>query len=106
MEALKLKLVEYGFSFIVAPLAALAVQLFKRYSFWLDTLGAWQKRAFVVVTVTVFLALGQATGVDFGVVAGQSDVGFLTELDTNSIKVAIAAGFAFLLHALKKGLKK
>ncbi|UOF81212.1 hypothetical protein [Caudoviricetes sp.] len=103
---LKLKLFEYGFALVAGPLAAIAVQLLKRYSFWLDSLSAWQKRAFVLVTVTVFTALGAATGADFGVVAGQENVDFLTTIDTEAIKVALGAGVAFLLHALKPKKKK
>lgn len=101
-----MKMVEYGFSFIVAPLAVVVVQFLKRYSYWLDSLTAWPKRAFVVATVTVFVIVGQVTGVDFGVVANQGNVDFLTELDTNAIKVALGAGLAYVIHALKKGMKK
>ena len=105
MDSIKLKLIEYGFSLVAAPLTFVVVQLFKRYSFWLDTLGAWQKRAFVVATVTAFVAIGAATGADFGVVAGQDNVDFLTNLDTGAIKVALGAGLAFLLHAIRGVLK-
>ena len=106
MDFFKLKLVEYGFSFIVAPLAVLAVQLLKRYSYWLESLKAWPKRAFVAVTVAIFVIISQVTGVDFGVVADQDNVDFLANLDTNSIKVALGSGLAYALYALKKITKK
>lgn len=102
MDFFKLKLVEYGFALVAGPLAAIAVQLFKRYSYWLDSLSAWQKRAFVAVTVTVFTAIGAVTGVDFGITAGQDNVDFLSNLDTEAIKVALGSGLAYLLHAIKK----
>ena len=106
---LKLKLFEYGFALVAAPLAAVAVQLFKRYSAWLDSQSASVKRVAVVATVYVFLAIGKATGVDFGIEPGQTDTSFLTDLPVDAIKTALGAGVAFLLHSLKgvlKGSKK
>lgn len=105
-DFLKIQLVEYGVSFLIAPLAVLVVQWFKKYSFWLDSLKAWPKRAFVAVTVSVFVAISNATGVDFGVTAGQESVDFLANLDVSVIKVALGSAAAFAIHAIKKAIKK
>ena len=106
MDFLKTKLVEYGFAVIVAPLAVVAVQAIKHYVRWVENLKAWPKRAFVAVTVTVFVTLGGILGVDFGVSPDTDSITFLTDLDPQAIKVAIGSGLAFLLHALKKAAKK
>lgn len=105
MDFIKLKLVEYGFAIVVAPMAALAFQLLKRYSKWVDDLPAWPKRAFVAVTVTVFMTLGAITGVDFGITPDTETVDFLTNIDTGTLKVLVSTGLAYLLHALKKTVK-
>ena len=104
MDALKLKLVEYGFALIVGPLAALTVQALKSYLVWVDGLSVWQKRAFVMVTVTVFTLLGQVTGVDFGIKDG--DLSALAAVDTEAIKVVLGTLMAMAMHAVKKALKK
>lgn len=104
MDWLKLKAIEYGFALIVGPLAALTVQGLKAYLLWVDGLTAWQKRAFVLVTVTVFTLLGQVTGVDFGVADG--DLSKLQAVDVEAVKVAIGGLFAMGLHAVKKALGK
>lgn len=104
MDTIKLKLVEYGFAFVAGPLAALTVQALKSYLVWVDRLSPWQKRAFVMVTVTVFTLLGQVTGVDFGI--KDADLSGLAEVDTETIKVVIGSLFAMALHAAKKALKK
>lgn len=101
MDFLKIKLVEYGFSIIVAPLAMYIFQLLKKYSYWVDALPVWTKRAFVTVTVVVFLAIGAVTGLDFGVAADTTTLDFLKDVDTAAIKTALAAGLAFLLHSMK-----
>jgi hypothetical protein len=106
VDFLKIKLIEYGFAAVAAPLAVLAVQLIKRYVSWVESLKEWPKRAFVTATVTVFVALGGVLGLDFGVTPDTESVDFLMNLDTNAIKVAIGSGLAFLLHALKKAVKK
>lgn len=104
MEWAKLKLVEYGFALIVGPLAALTVQALKSYLLWVDGLAVWQKRAFVLVTVTVFTLLGAVTGVDFGVKEG--DLSQVALVDVETVKVAIGALFAMGLHAVKKAMGK
>ena len=103
MDWMKLKLVEYGFALIVGPLAALTVQGLKGYLVWVDGLSAWQKRAFVAVTVTVFTILGQVTGVDFGLTGQSLDP--LQDLDVETVKVVLGSALAFGLHALKKAVK-
>lgn len=104
MDTLKLKLVEYGFALIVGPLAALTVQGLKSYLVWVDGLSVWQKRAFVMVTVTVFTLLGQVAGMDFGIKDG--DLSALMALDVETVKVLLASLFAMGLHAVKKMVKK
>lgn len=106
MDFLKLKLVEYGFAFVVGPLAALIFQLLKRYSYWVDSLKEWPKRAFVTVTVAVFVALGSVTGVDFGATADTETLDFLANIDTTALKTALGAAVAFLLHWIRKSVKK
>lgn len=105
MDFLKIKLIEYGFAVIVAPVAAIVFQLLKRYSSWVDNLGEWPKRAFVAVTVFAFVALGQVTGVDFGVTAEAESLAFIQDIDAATIKVVLGSALAYLLHAVKKQLK-
>jgi hypothetical protein len=105
MDFLKFKAVEYGMAFIIAPLAVIVMQALKRYSAWVDAQGPWIKRAFVTVTVFVFVLLAQVTGIDFGVTPGAESLEFLTDLDKNAIKTALGAATAFLIHALKKAGK-
>lgn len=105
MDFIKIKLVEYGMAFIVAPLAVILVQLLKRYSVWVDQQGPWMKRSFVAVTVFVFSVLAQVTGIDFGVTAEES-IGFLANIDATTIETLLGTATAFLLHALKKAAKK
>lgn len=105
MDFLKLKLVEYGFAIIVAPMAMLVFQLLKRYSSWVDSLPAWTKRAFVAVTVTMFLTIGAITGIDFGITPDTETLDFLSGIDTGTMKVLISSALAYLLHALKKTVK-
>jgi len=106
MDFLKLKLAEYGFALVVGPLAAFVFQLLKRYSYWIDSLKAWPKRAFVTVTVAAFVAFGSLTGVDFGVTADAETLDFLANVDIAALKTALGAGAAFLLHWLHKSVKK
>lgn len=104
MDFIKLKLVEYGMAFVIAPLAVIVVQALKRYSGWVESLPAWQKRVFVAATVLGFTALGHALGVDFGVKG--EDLGFLANLDQTTIETLLGSAVAFGIHALKKAAKK
>jgi glucan phosphoethanolaminetransferase (alkaline phosphatase superfamily) len=105
MDFLKLKLVEYGMAFVIAPLAVLVVQWLKKYSVWVEKQGPWMKRSFVAVTVFVFAVLAQVTGVDFGVTTEES-LTFLANIDHTTIETLLGTATAFLLHALKKAAKK
>jgi small neutral amino acid transporter SnatA (MarC family) len=102
MDALKIKLMEYGMAFIIAPLAVLFMQYLKKYSAWVEKQAAWTKRAFVTVTVMVFVVLGQVTGVDFGITTETDSLDFLANIDLTAIKTILGAATALLIHALKK----
>ena len=104
MDFLKLKLVEYGMAFVIAPLAVLIVQYLKKYSLWVDTRSAWQKRVIVAVTVLGFTALAHVTGVDFGVKG--DDLGFLANLDQTTIETLLGSLVAFAIHAVQKAQAK
>lgn len=100
MDFLKLKLVEYGMALVIAPLAVIVVQTLKRYSWWVDTRPAWQKRVLVAATVLAFTALAHATGIDFGVKG--DDLGFIATLDQTTIETLLGSALAFAIHAVKK----
>lgn len=102
MDFIKIKLLEYGMAFIIAPLAVLFMQYLKKYSAWVEKQAAWTKRAFVTVTVMVFVVLGQVTGVDFGVTTDTESLDFLANVDLTAVKTILGAAVAFLIHALKK----
>lgn len=102
MDFIKIKLVEYGMAFVIAPLAVLFMQYLKKYSAWVDKQGPWIKRAFVTVTVMVFVLLGQVTGIDFGVTTDTTSLDFLADVDTTAMKTILGAAAAFFIHALKK----
>jgi hypothetical protein len=104
MEFLKLKLVEYGMAFVIAPLAVVVMQMLKRYSAWVDAQNAWVKRAFVLVTVFAFTVLAHRTGLNFGVIG--EDLSFLGTLDQATIETVLGAAAAYLLHALQKARTK
>jgi hypothetical protein len=104
MDFLKLKVVEYGMAFVIAPLAVIVMQALKRYSVWVDTQKPWVKRAVVIVTVFAFTALGHWAGVDFGITG--DDLGFLATIDQTAIETVLGAAVAFGIHAAKKAAKK
>ena len=104
MDFLKLKLVEYGMAFVIAPLAVIVVQALKRYSSWVDSRAAWQKRLLVAATVLGFTVAGHALGVDFGIKG--DDLGFLANLDQTTIETMLGSAVAFGIHALKKAQAK
>jgi hypothetical protein len=104
MDFIKLKLVEYGMAFVVAPLAVIIVQYLKKYSAWVESRAAWEKRVLVAATVLVFTALGHALGVNFGVNGDNLD--FLANVNQATIETVLGSATAFLIHALKKASKK
>ena len=104
MDWMKLKLVEYGMAFVIAPLAVVVVQALKRYSVWVEAQKPWVKRAVVIVTVFAFTAIGHWAGVDFGIVG--DDLGFLGTIDQTAIETVLGAAVAFGIHAAKKAAKK
>jgi len=104
MDFMKLKVIEYGIAWIVGPLAALTMQGLKHYVAWVDGLDVWKKRAFVVVTATVFTLLGQVMGVEFAI--NGNDISALAAVDQETVKVALASLLAMGLHWAKKALKK
>jgi hypothetical protein len=104
MDFLKLKLVEYGMAFVVAPLAVVIVQMLKRYSSWVESRSAWEKRVLVGATVLGFTVAGHALGVDFGITG--DDLGFIANLDQTTIETILGSAVAFAIHALRKATKK
>lgn len=104
MDFLKLKLIEYGMAFVIAPLAVALMQAAKRYSFWVDSRSPWVKRALVAATVLAFTLLAHFTGVDFGVKG--DDLGFLANLDQTTIETLLGSLVAFAIHAVKKAQAK
>jgi len=104
MDFLKLKLVEYGMAFVIAPLAVVAVQALKRYSVWVEAQKPWVKRGVVIVTVFAFTAIGHWAGVDFGITG--DDLGSLATIDQTAIETVLGAAVAFGIHAAKKAAKK
>lgn len=105
MQSLKFMALEYGFAFIVAPLAYALIQWAKQYSAWVEGQSAWKKRAFVVVTATVMTILGGAIGIDFGITEANF-ANVMGNLDVEAIKAALAAAGAMGIHALKAAAKK
>lgn len=105
MDWLKLKVLEYGFALIVAPLAYALIQWAKTYSGWVDSLSPWKKRSFVVVTATVLTILGGTIGVDFGVTEANF-ASAMAALDVEAVKAALAAAGAMGLHAIRKASKQ
>lgn len=99
MDFIKLKVVEYGLSLVVAPLAMLAMQWLKVGVRQVDALPAWQKRGVVVAVAALFTALGHMAGVDFGV-SGESIDGLET-VPAATVETAIAAVIAMALHWIK-----
>jgi len=104
VDWVKVKAIEYVWALIVGPLAAVIVQGLKAYVIWVESLSAWRKRAFVVVTVTVLTLLGGVTGVDFGLKG--DDLSVLANIDAEAIKIVLGSVFAMGLHAVKKQLGK
>lgn len=104
MQSLKFMAIEYGFAFIVAPLAFALIQWAKQYSAWVDGQSAWKKRSFVVVTATVLTILGGAIGVDFGVTEANF-ASVMGNLDVEAVKAALAAAGAMGIHALRQAAK-
>jgi len=104
MDWFKIKAIEYGFALVVGPLAVVTVQGLKAYVAWVEQLSVWKKRAFVVVTVTVFTLLGQVTGVDFGLRG--DDITALASTDVEAIKVVLGSAFAMILHAASRPKKR
>lgn len=99
MDFLKLKVVEYALSFVVAPLAMLAMQGLKIGVRQVDELPTWQKRGVVVAIAALFTALGHLAGVDFGV-SGES-IEALATLPVATLETVIAALIAMALHWAK-----
>ena len=103
MEWVKLKVIEYALSFVVAPVALLVMQGLKLGVRQVDALPAWQKRAVVVAVAALFTALGNILGVNFGV-TGESVDGLAT-LPVQTVETALAAMLAMGLHWLKNRRK-
>jgi hypothetical protein len=103
VDFLKLKVVEYGLSLVVAPLAMLAMQWLKVGVRQVEALPAWQKRGVVVAVAALFTALGNLAGVNFGV-SGESVDGLAT-LPVATVETAIAALIAMALHWIKNKRK-
>jgi hypothetical protein len=96
---MKLKVVEYALSFVVAPLAMLAMQGLKIGVRQVDALPTWQKRGVVVAIAALFTALGHLAGVDFGVTSESVDA--LATLPVATLETVIAALIAMGLHWVK-----
>ncbi len=99
MDWVKLKVVEYALSFVVAPLAMLAMQGLKIGVRQVDALPSWQKRGVVVAIAALFTALGHLAGVDFGVTSESVDA--LATLPVATLETVIAALIAMALHWVK-----
>jgi hypothetical protein len=103
VDWVKLKVVEYALSFVVAPVALLVMQGLKLGVRQVDALPAWQKRAVVVAVAALFTALGNLVGVSFDV-SGESVDGLAT-LPVQTVETALAAMLAMGLHWLKNKRK-
>jgi hypothetical protein len=99
VDWVKLKVVEYALSLVVAPLAMLTMQGLKFGVRQVDALPSWQKRAVVVAVAAMFTSLWHLAGVDFGV--SNESIEGLTTLPVATLETALAAVLAMGLHWVK-----
>ena len=90
---------------VIGPLTFLLMQGLKAGTTLVDGLPPLAKRLVVAGIAMVITLVASLTGVPIHCDV-QADVNCLTMLDHDTVKAVVAAGVAFLLHALKGAVKK